>query len=103
MHPHLIFMNYKGSTYRTTLVYVLIAIASRAQTRDTSSVLGWGTLAFMAERVGSREVNEARRPRTCSRRCAVEEKKKPKKEKRKNPPHRKHTTKATAARPPRQP
>ena len=36
------FMNHKDSTYRTTLVYVLIAIASRAQTRDNSRVLGWG-------------------------------------------------------------
>ena len=42
-------MNYKDSTYRTTLVYVVIAIASRAQTSDTSSVLGWGTLLLMAK------------------------------------------------------
>ena len=69
------FMNHKDCAYRTTLVYVVIAIDSRAQTSDTSSVLGWGVLAFMAEHVGSREVNEARRPHTCSRPCAFEEKK----------------------------
>ena len=68
-------MNHKDSTYRTTLVYVLIAIASRTQTRDTSSVLGLGALAFMAEHAGSREVNEARRPHNCSWPCAFEEKK----------------------------
>ena len=62
--PHLICTNHKDSTHRTTLVYVLIAIVSRAQTRDTSSVLGWGGLAFMAEHAGSIEVNEARRPYT---------------------------------------
>ena len=44
------------------MVYVVIAIASRAQTSDTSSVLGWGALALVAEHAGSREVNEARRP-----------------------------------------
>ena len=60
-------MNHKDSTYITTLVYVVIAITSRAETRDTSSVLGWGALAFVAEHVGNREVNEARRPHTCSR------------------------------------
>ena len=75
-------------------------VASPAQTGDTSSVLGWGVLAFMAEHAGSREVNEARRPRTCSRPCAFEEKKSRQKKSRKNPPHRKHTTKATAARRP---
>ena len=91
-------MNHEDSTYRTTLVYVLIAIASRAQTRDTSSVLGWGALAFMAERAGSREVNEARRPHTCSRPCAFEEKKKPKKKK-----HEKIRPTENTPRKPRQP
>ena len=70
-------MNHKDGTYGTTLVYVLIAIASRAQARDASSVLDWGALAFMAEHAGSTEVNEARRPHTCSRPCAFEEKKTP--------------------------
>ena len=74
-------MNHKDSTYRTTLVYVVIAIALRAQTGDTSSVLGWGALAFMAEHAGSREVNEARRPHTSSRPCAFEKKKSGKKTK----------------------
>ena len=83
-------MNHKDSTYRTTLVYVVIAIASRAQTSDTSSVLGWGALAFMAENAGSREVNEARRPHTCSRPCAFEEKKQRKKKKKKSTPPRTH-------------
>ena len=32
----------------------------------------------MAEHAGSREVNEARRPYTCSRPCAFEEEKNPK-------------------------
>ena len=75
--PHLIFMNHKYSTYRTTLVYVLIAIASRDQTRNTPSVLGWRALAFNAEYAGTREVNEARRPHTCSGSCAFEEEKTP--------------------------
>ena len=93
-------MNHKDSTYRTTLVHVLIAIASRAQTRDTSSVLGWGALAFMAEHAGSREVNEARRPHTCSRPC-VRRKKKAEKKTRKNPAapkthHDSHSNPATA-------
>ena len=93
-------MNHKKSTYRTILVYVLIAIASRAQTRDTSSILGWGALAFMAEHAGSREVNMARRPRNCSRPCAFEEKKEPKKQNTKNsaPPkthHESHSSPAT--------
>ena len=39
--PHLISMNYKDSTYRNTLINVVIAIASRAQKSDTSSVLDW--------------------------------------------------------------
>ena len=43
----------------------------------------------------SRQVNEARRPHTCSRPCALEEKKK---EKNEIPPHAKHTTKSTATR-----
>ena len=53
----------------------------------------------------SREVNEARRPHTCSRPYAfeVEEKKTEKKQTRQNPPHPKHTTKSTAARRPRPP
>ena len=92
-------MNHKDSTYRTTLVYVLIAIASRAQTGDTSSVLGWGAMAFMAEHAGSREVNEARRPHTCSRPC-VRRKKKAEKKTRKNPAapkthHESHSSTAT--------
>ena len=45
----------------------------------------------------SREVHEARRPRTCSRPCAFEEKSNRKKKTRKIPPHPKHTTKSTAA------
>ena len=49
----------------------------------------------------SREVNEARRPDTCSRPCAFEEKKT--KKKHDIPPHPKHTTKSTAARRPRPP
>ena len=85
--PHLNFMNHKYSTYRTTLVYVLNAIASRDQTRNTPSVLGWRALAFVAEHAGSREVNEARRPHTCSRPRAFEKKENPKKKTRKNPPH----------------
>ena len=44
----------------------------------------------------SREVKEARRPHTCSRSCAFEEKET--KKKRKIPPHPKHTTKSAAAR-----
>ena len=72
-------MNHKDSTYRTTLVYVVIAIALRAQTGDTSSVLGWGALAFMAEHAGIREVNEAKRRHTSSWPCAFEEKKSRKK------------------------
>ena len=48
----------------------------------------------------SREIHEARWPRTCSRPCAFEEIK-TKKKTEKNPPHPKHTTKSTAARPPR--
>jgi len=88
-------MNHKDSTYRTTLVYVLIAIASRAQTRDTSSVLGWGALAFMAERAGSREVNEARRPHTCRRPCAFEEKKNTKKSAPPKTHHESHSSPAT--------
>ena len=83
-------MNHKDSTYRITLVYVVIAMASRVQTSDTSSILGWGALAFMAEHAGSREVNEARRPHNCSRPCAFEEKRKSKKKTRKNPPHPEH-------------
>ena len=47
------------------------------------------------------EVNEARRPSTCSWPCAFEEKKR--KKRKKIPPHPKHTTKSTAARPPRSP
>ena len=62
--PHLICMNHEDSRHRTTLVHVLVAIVSRAQTRDTSSVLGWGALTFKAEHAGSIEVNEARRPYT---------------------------------------
>ena len=84
------FMNHKDSTYRTTFVYVVIVIASRAQTSDTSSVLGWGALAFMAEHVGSREVNEARRPHTCSRPCAFEEKTNIKKNTKKTAPPKSH-------------
>ena len=80
------------------IVTVVIAIASLAQTSDTSSVLGWGALAFMAEHAGSREVTEARRPHTRSRPCAFEEKKCRKTKKQKNLPHPEHTTKAAAAR-----
>ena len=46
--------------------------------------------------ITSRELNEARRPHTCSRQCAFEKKKK-----RKNPPHPKHTMQFTTARRPR--
>ena len=77
--PHLIFMNHKDSTYRTTFVYVVIAIASQDQTRDTSRVLGWGALAFIANHAGGKEVNEARRSHTFSRSCTFKEKKKPEK------------------------
>ena len=70
------FVNHEDNTYRATLLYVVIAIASRAQTSDTSSVLGWGALALIVEHAGSREVNEARRRHTCSRPCAFEEKRK---------------------------
>ena len=54
----------------------------------------------MAENAGSREVIEARRPHTCSRPCAFEEKKKPKKEntKKSAPPkthHESHSSPAT--------
>ena len=48
----------------------------------------------------SREVNEARRPHTCSRPCAF---KKNKKKNEKIPPHQKHATKSTAARRPQPP
>ena len=68
------FMNHKDGTYITTLLYVVIAIASRAQTIGTSIVPGWGALALMAEHAGSREENETRRPYTCRRPCAFEEK-----------------------------
>ena len=88
-------MNHKDSTYRTTLVYLLIAITSRAQTRDTSSVLGWGALAFMAEHAGSREVNEARRPHTCTRPWAFEEKKNTKKSAPPKTHHESHSSPAT--------
>ena len=93
-------MNHKDSTYRTTLVYVLIAIASRPRTSDTSSLLGWGALAFMAEYAGSREVNGTRRPHTCSRLCAFEENKSRQKKitKKSIPPrthHESHSSPAT--------
>ena len=70
-------MNHKGTTYKTKLLYVVIAMISRAQTSasGSSSVLGWGALALMAEHAGSRDVDEARRPHTCSTLCAFEEKK----------------------------
>ena len=58
-------------------------------------------LCELVDDVTSREVNEARRPHTCSRPCAFEEKKEEKHEK--IPPHPKHTTKYTAARRPRPP
>ena len=67
--------NHKDSTYRTTFVYVVIDIAAPAQTRNTSRVLGWGALAFMANHAGGKEVNEARRSHTCSRPCTFKEKK----------------------------
>ena len=51
------FLNHKDSTYIATLVHVVIAISSRAQTSDTSSVPGWGALAFMAKHAGSKEID----------------------------------------------
>ena len=92
-------MNHKDRSYRTTLVYVVVAVASRAQTSETSSVLGWGALAFMAEHAGSREVNEARRPHTCSRPCAFEEKKKSEKKtpEKSTPPRTHHESRSSPA------
>jgi len=90
--------NHKDSTYRTTFVYVVIDIAAPAQTRNTSRVLGWGALAFMANHAGGKEVNEARRSHTCSRPCTFKEKKKPERTKKSAPPkthHESHSSPAT--------
>ena len=91
-------MNHKDRTYRTTLVYVVIAIASRAHRIDTSSVPGWGALPFMPEHAGNREVKEVRRPHTCSRPCAFEEKKsRKKKTKKSTPPGTHHESRSSPA------
>ena len=83
-------MNHKDSTYRTTLVYVVVAIASRAQTSDTSSVLGWGALALVAEHASSREVNETRRPLLAAGRVRSKKNTSKKKTKQKNAPPKTH-------------
>ena len=91
--------NHKDSTYRTTFVYVVIDIAAPAQTRNTSRVLSWGALAFMANHAGGKEVNEARRSHTCSRPCTFKEKTKPGKTTKKSAPpkthHESHSSPAT--------
>ena len=79
-----------------------IAEGSEVRTRDPkpmfcrrrrSNLLGYWKMVTTS----SRGLNEARRPHTCSRQCAFEEKKRQKNE---IPPHPKHTTKSTAARRP---
>ena len=64
---------------------------------------GLGRLLTRPFLATSRELNEARRPHTCSRPCAFEGKNKNRKKNHDIPPHPKHTTTSTAARQPRPP
>ena len=78
----------------------------RSQRRLPTESVGFVCCTKVYDPITSRQVNEARRPHTCSRASAAfkEKQKIEKKKTRKNPPHPKNTTKSTAAqrqRPPR--